>query len=64
VRQELVRALVADIRMDTVEVGVSRRGNVKRGSEVHVTYTFTEPSHRIQDVDLSARAPAYRIPHV
>jgi site-specific DNA recombinase len=43
-RQEIVRALVADIRVDTVQAGMSRRGTVKYAPKVHVSYVFDAPT--------------------
>jgi site-specific DNA recombinase len=53
-REELVRALVSEIRVETVEAGISQRGNVKRESVVHVTYAFDEPARQTHDVGVSA----------
>jgi site-specific DNA recombinase len=54
-RVEVVRALVAEIRVETVDAGLSQRGRVKRESVVHVTYTFDDPAQQHHDVDASPR---------
>jgi hypothetical protein len=44
VQREMVEALVLFIRVDTVEVGLSTRGRMKRKAKVTVRYTFERPA--------------------
>jgi hypothetical protein len=43
VQREVAQALVREIRVDTVEVGLSTRGRMKREAQVHVLYAFDAP---------------------
>jgi hypothetical protein len=43
-KREIVETLVQEIRVKTVEVGISVRGRVKQDWQVHVTYCFDEPT--------------------
>jgi site-specific DNA recombinase len=44
VKRQVVEALVQDVRVDTVEVGLSTRGRIKREASILVTYRFQRPS--------------------
>ncbi|MGZ3681399.1 MAG: hypothetical protein ACXWQR_23720, partial [Ktedonobacterales bacterium] len=43
-KHEIVTALVREIRVDTVDIGLSQRGNMKRRAVVHAYYVFDEPA--------------------
>lgn len=43
VQREVAQALVREIRVDTLEVGLSTRGRMKREARVHVFYAFDAP---------------------
>ncbi len=44
VQREMVEALVLFIRVETVEVGLSQRGRMKRKAKVTARYTFERPA--------------------
>jgi site-specific DNA recombinase len=55
-KRELIEALVVSITVDTEEVGLSKRGRVKRRAVVRVTYCFEEPlapGQAVPDADQS-----------
>ncbi|HKB47539.1 MAG TPA: recombinase family protein, partial [Ktedonobacterales bacterium] len=43
-KRETARALIVGIKVETVEIGVSVRGNIKRKARVDVTYRFQDPA--------------------
>jgi site-specific DNA recombinase len=55
VQRAVVKALVQSIRVETVEIGISTRGRIKRQAQAHVRYSFERPT--ISDID-AGYAPA------
>ncbi len=43
-QREMIEAIVVDMRVETVEVGPSLRGRIKRRAKVQVTYAFDTPA--------------------
>jgi hypothetical protein len=48
-RRELVEVLVVEVRVDIMEVGLTRKGTAKRRPHPVVCYAFDDPADRVQD---------------